>query len=224
MMVLLVRGCSLLCAAHALSSTGGWVRRVVRVGESLQIEVQERAQSDRDHLGGLTWTGGRALAEYLAARPELVEGRRVLELGCGSALVSLTCRELGAAATSATDVDGLDRVDAAVSPAFFDVCSEAALPPCDVMVAADVMYTSDLARALARRAAEAHRGGARVVVADSQGWASNAFREALDDLLVGRFVFESTTVSEEVSGRERRKRVRILSVPPPDGGEAMEGS
>ena len=80
----MVRAFGLLCAAHALSSTGGWVRRVVRVGESLQIEVQERAQSDRDHLGGLTWTGGRALAEYLAARPELVEGRRVLELGCGS--------------------------------------------------------------------------------------------------------------------------------------------
>ena len=223
--MMMMRAFGLLCTAHALSSAGGWVRRVVRVGESLQIEVQERAQSDRDHLGGLTWTGGRALAEYLAARPELVEGRRVLELGCGSALVSLTCRELGAAATSATDVDGLDRVDAAVSPAFFDVCSEAALPPCDVMVAADVMYTSDLARALARRAAEAHRGGARVVVADSQGGASNAFREALEDLLVGRFVFESTTVTEEATGgRERRKRVRILSVPPPDGGEAMEGS
>ena len=213
----------LVAAARALAPPSAWVRRTIAVRE-LRIEVRERAQMDPDHLGGLTWTGGRALAEYVADRPALVAGKRVLELGCGSALVALTCDALGAAATTAMDLDGLDRVPARVDPRVFDVLGAAPLPACDVLLAADVMFTSELARALARRAAEAHRAGARVVVADSQGWASNAFREALDDLLAGRFVFESTTLSEEVSGRERRKRVRILSVPPPDGGEAMEGS
>ncbi|KAH8085577.1 beta-lactamase [Aureococcus anophagefferens] len=119
---------------------------------------------DPDHLGGLTWTGGRALAEYVADRPALVAGKRVLELGCGSALVALTCDALGAAATTATD---LDRVPARVDRVF-DVLGAAPLPACDVLLAADVMFTSELARALARRAAEAHRAGARAPVADSR--------------------------------------------------------
>ncbi|KAK7239127.1 beta-lactamase [Aureococcus anophagefferens] len=170
---------------------------------------------DPDHLGGLTWTGGRALAEYVADRPALVAGKRVLELGCGSALVALTCDALGAAATTATDLDGLDRVPARVDPRVFDVLGAAPLPACDVLLAADVMFTSELARALARRAAEAHRAGARVLVADSQGWASNAFRDELDAALAARFRFDATTVVDDVAGRERRKRVRILDVEPP---------
>ena len=69
---------------QALAPPSAWVRRTIAVRE-LRIEVRERAQMDPDHLGGLTWTGGRALAEYVADRPALVAGKRVLELGCGSA-------------------------------------------------------------------------------------------------------------------------------------------
>ena len=84
----------LVAAARALAPPSAWVRRTIAVRE-LRIEVRERAQMDPDHLGGLTWTGGRALAEYVADRPALVAGKRVLELGCGSALVALTCDALG---------------------------------------------------------------------------------------------------------------------------------
>lgn len=202
--------CVLFAAFESTHALSGWISRVHRVG-TFEIEVQERSQSDPEHLGGLTWTGGRALAEYLTSQPLCVEGKRVLELGCGSALVSHAAAKLGAASVAATDVDGLDRVDAALAPSYFDSCSDEPLPDCDLLLAADVMYTTDLALALARRASEAHRSGATVIVADSQGWASSTFREALDVELGATHSFQISTL---VDGT-RRKRVRILHLDPP---------
>jgi len=48
------------------------------------------------------WESARALAEAMAARPELWPGRRVIELGCGLGLPSLVAARLGADVT-ATD-------------------------------------------------------------------------------------------------------------------------
>jgi predicted nicotinamide N-methyase len=54
-------------------------------------------------LGHCVWPAAVALSLILVAHPELVQNKRVLELGAGCGLPSRLCQDLGAAAVLATD-------------------------------------------------------------------------------------------------------------------------
>jgi predicted nicotinamide N-methyase len=56
-------------------------------------------------LGTCVWEGGMALLRALELSPSLVRGKSVLELGCGTGVVSLACLALGASRVVATDHD-----------------------------------------------------------------------------------------------------------------------
>ena len=51
------------------------------------------------------WPGGIVLARYILDHPEVVEGRRVLDLGAGSGLVAIAAAKAGAREVIATDID-----------------------------------------------------------------------------------------------------------------------
>jgi predicted nicotinamide N-methyase len=51
------------------------------------------------------WAGGQALARYVLDHPELVAGRRVLDLAAGSGLVAIAAALAGAGEVTANDVD-----------------------------------------------------------------------------------------------------------------------
>src|SRR4051812_37094510 len=51
------------------------------------------------------WAGGLALARYVLDHPEIVAGRRVLDLGAGSGLVAIAAAKAGAGAVIAAEVD-----------------------------------------------------------------------------------------------------------------------
>jgi predicted nicotinamide N-methyase len=51
------------------------------------------------------WAGGQALARYVLDHPELVAGKRVLDIGAGSGLVGLAAARAGAASVLAADID-----------------------------------------------------------------------------------------------------------------------
>nr|WP_245908444.1 50S ribosomal protein L11 methyltransferase [Pseudosporangium ferrugineum] len=51
------------------------------------------------------WSGGQALARYVLDHPELVAGRRVLDIASGSGLVAIAAARAGAASVLANDVD-----------------------------------------------------------------------------------------------------------------------
>jgi len=53
------------------------------------------------------WPGGLALALHLAARPEVVRDRSVVEIGAGSGLVAIAAMRAGAASAVAFDTDPL---------------------------------------------------------------------------------------------------------------------
>ena len=166
----------LLVSAAAALSVPGTHKRPIRIAPGLEVTVLEADEGKPGgvHTGTVTWSGGRALAGYLSERPELVRGKRVVEIGAGCGLVSLACCALDAASVLATDVeaDALARVAGAlggaqVATALFDIFGDASLPECDVLVASDVGYTEKLAVGFARRAAEAIAAGATVVTSDS---------------------------------------------------------
>ncbi|MDR7279787.1 class I SAM-dependent methyltransferase [Catenuloplanes atrovinosus] len=126
------------------------------------------------------WAGGQGLARYVLDHPDLVAGRRVLDLAAGSGLIAVAAARAGAAQVTATDVDD-DALDAirlnaeangvAVGTARLDLldpAAHAAADEHDVVLAGDVFYTEALAgraRAFLRRAA---RAGALVLVGDAR--------------------------------------------------------
>lgn len=61
---------------------------------------------DRDTTGFFVWPAARALSAYLAKHPELVRGKRVVELGAGPGLVGLAAAALGASEVVLTDLSG----------------------------------------------------------------------------------------------------------------------
>src|SRR5438105_8604939 len=53
------------------------------------------------------WAGGQALARYVLDHPDLVRGRRVLDLAAGSGLVAIAAAKAGATPVVAADIDRL---------------------------------------------------------------------------------------------------------------------
>ena len=51
------------------------------------------------------WGGGLAIGRYLGDHPEVVAGRRVLDLGSGSGLCAIAAMLAGAATVTAVDID-----------------------------------------------------------------------------------------------------------------------
>src|SRR5262249_7491208 len=51
------------------------------------------------------WAGGQALARYILDNPDLVAGRRVLDIASGSGLVAIAAAKAGAKHVIANDVD-----------------------------------------------------------------------------------------------------------------------
>jgi predicted nicotinamide N-methyase len=51
------------------------------------------------------WAGGQALARYVLDNPQLVAGKRVLDIGAGSGLVAIAAAKAGAASVLAADID-----------------------------------------------------------------------------------------------------------------------
>ncbi|RHY16833.1 hypothetical protein DYB37_005096 [Aphanomyces astaci] len=156
----------------------------IRVGTDLQFEIRqmeelslagslsmlsEMRETTSEISGQRIWPGSYLLAEYVHANPDIVTGKRVLELGAGTGLVSLVARLAGATSAIATDGD-LDVVtdilawnvqnnaatnatlgsidttslwwgDASSNEAFRDRFGS---NPFDVIVAGDVLYKGEL--------------------------------------------------------------------------------
>jgi predicted nicotinamide N-methyase len=102
------------------------------------------------------WAGGRALARYLLDHPEVVRGRRVIDVASGSGLVAIAAAKAGAAAVTAYDIDPLAAAAVAVNArannvAVASVCADVLgddgprAAPGDLVLVADAFYERGLA-------------------------------------------------------------------------------
>ena len=123
------------------------------------------------------WAGGQALARYLLDNPEVVRGRRVIDIASGSGVVAIAAARAGAAAVTAYDIDPLAvaaiRINArangaAVVAVQADVLGQDGLPApgADLVLAADAFYQRDLARKVLRFLERAAAPGTAVLVGD----------------------------------------------------------
>ena len=92
------------------------------------------------------WPGGLALAHHLAAHPELVAGKSVLDLGTGSGLLAIAAALAGASSVTAVDPDSNAIANLALNAALNTVTITAL--EADILdgspSAADVILVGDL--------------------------------------------------------------------------------
>ncbi|WP_406042871.1 50S ribosomal protein L11 methyltransferase [Micromonospora sp. NBC_00898] len=119
------------------------------------------------------WAGGQALARHLLDHPELVAGRRVLDLAAGSGLVAIAAALAGADQVVANDIDPYavaavtvnaraNRVRVAASA---DDLLDSTVTA-DLLVAGDILYDAALADRVLPFLQRAVAGGAEVLVGD----------------------------------------------------------
>ena len=119
------------------------------------------------------WAGGQALARYILDHPDVVAGRRVLDLAAGSGLVAIAAKLAGAAEVTANDIDpyaaAAQEMNAkangvqigAVMADVLDAETDA-----DVVLAGDVCYERELSHRLLAFMLRARDRGADVLLGD----------------------------------------------------------
>ena len=119
------------------------------------------------------WAGGQALARYILDHPDVVAGRRVLDLAAGSGLVAIAAALAGAAKVTANDIDpyaaAAQEMNAKANGVQLKVVMGDLLnaeTDADVVIAGDVCYERELSDRLLAFLVRARLRGADVLLGD----------------------------------------------------------
>lgn len=122
------------------------------------------------------WPGGQALARFILDNPELLRGKRVLDLGTGSGLTAIAAKKAGARDVIAADIDKLALasvlLNAAANQVAIEVTDENLLAhapvPFDVVLVGDLFYERQLADRVLAYIEAASLLGASILIGDPQ--------------------------------------------------------
>jgi len=122
------------------------------------------------------WAGGQALARYILDHPEIVRGKRVLDIASGSGLVAIAAAKAGAAEIIANDIDefataaialNAEENDVSIRWEMLDRLGDDASPePFGVVLAGDIFYERDTAARALSFLRRMKSQGAAVLVGD----------------------------------------------------------
>ena len=139
-----------------------------------RLEAENRVRRLPAPFWASAWTGGQALARYVLDHPEVVAGRRVLDIASGSGLVAIAAALAGAAGVTANDIDryaiAAIRANADANGVHID-CDPTDLTAGDggdaaVVLAGDALYNADIASAVLPFVTRAAARGATVLIGD----------------------------------------------------------
>lgn len=146
------------------------------------------------------WAGGQALARYVLDNPEMVRGKLVLDIACGSGLAGIAAALAGAAAVVANDIDPMCEAAVALNAELNSVSISYSggdllhgdPPDYDVILAADVFYEQTPARLFRTMLERAHARGSNILAGDPGRtyFPRDAFRQ------VAEYAVETTTEIE----------------------------
>jgi predicted nicotinamide N-methyase len=112
---------------------------------SLDRETSQRLM-DEPAYWAFCWASGQVLARYLLDMPQLVQGKCVLDFGCGSGVAGIAAALAGASRVIACDLDPLalsvSRLNAEISGVELDLLDDffSLTEAVDLIVVADVLY------------------------------------------------------------------------------------
>ncbi|MGY5883325.1 class I SAM-dependent methyltransferase [Modestobacter lacusdianchii] len=144
---------------------------VVALWEAMETEGGGAGQDPP--FWAAAWPGGQALARHVIDHPELVAGRRVLDLGAGSGLVAVAALQAGAAGVLASDVDPYSHAAVALNAEVNGVAGIELAgdvlddePAVDVVLAGDVCYDREMTARVLPFLGAAWLRGATVLLGD----------------------------------------------------------
>ena len=145
-------------------------------------EATELWQKTEEELGEIglpppfwafAWAGGQALARYVLDYPNMVAGRRVLDVASGSGLVAIAAAKAGASSVEAADIDAFASAAAALNAEANGVAVTPRLGDLvgtdegwDAVLAGDIFYDRDIAARMAEWLLALQGRGATVLVGD----------------------------------------------------------
>lgn len=119
------------------------------------------------------WAGGQALARYVLDQPEIVAGKRVLDVASGSGLVAIAAMRAGAVSAVAVDIDAFATHAAELNAALNDVVVATsdgdpvgAPTEADIILVGDLFYDRDLAPRVLAWLVEQQNAGKTVLIGD----------------------------------------------------------
>ncbi|GAA1867902.1 methyltransferase [Asanoa iriomotensis] len=148
------------------------------------------------------WAGGQGLARYVLDHPEVVAGRRVLDVACGSGLVAVAAAKAGAATVRAVDIDPLAIAAVGANAKANGVTVEAVCADildgpadADVVLAGDVYYSQSFATRMFNFLRRARKAGADAYAGDP----GRAFRPQAAGTEVASYDVPTTMALESVT-------------------------
>jgi predicted nicotinamide N-methyase len=120
------------------------------------------------------WAGGQGLARFVLDHPDVVAGRRVLDLASGSGLVGIAAARCGAASVRAVDVDPVAVAVIGLNAAANGVVVDAERADlldgdagtAEVVLVGDAFYSKAMTERVTNFLRRAGRSGARVLIGD----------------------------------------------------------
>ena len=157
--------------------------RVPEVQLYLAHEAAPLWQKTEEELGEMglpppfwafAWAGGQALARHVLDHPEIVQGKRVIDLASGSGLVGIAAMKAGAARVLAADIDAFSVEAIAINAETNGVSVEATVrdlldqpaEACDVVLVGDLFYEKGLAAKVFAWLEEAEGRGILTLIGD----------------------------------------------------------
>lgn len=152
------------------------------------------------------WAGGQAVARLVLDRPDIVRGKRVLDIAAGSGMIAIAAARSGAAQVLANDIDPMCEAAASLNAAANGVALgwlggnllEAPPPDVDVILAGDIFYQKQMADRFLGWLSEAVAKGITVYAGDP----GRAYAPGEGATPVAHYEIETTLDLEGVHKRE----------------------
>lgn len=156
-------------------------RREMQVWQADEITpIWSATEADLERKGleppfwAFPWAGGQAVARLILARPELVAGKRVLDIAAGGGLIAVAAAWASAAEVLANDIDPLCEAAVSLNAEANGVTIgwrggnllDAPPPEVDVILAGDIFYQKQMAERFLAWLAGAKAQGTQVYVGD----------------------------------------------------------
>lgn len=195
-----------------LRAPGGAPLQLWQADEITPIWSATEADLERQGLEppfwAFPWAGGQAVARLVFEHPEIVRGKHVLDIACGSGLIGIAAALAGARQVDANDIDPICeaacRLNAGANGVSLHWLAgnllEAPPPPADVILAGDVFYEKHMAARFLDWLGAAAADGAVVYAGDP----GRAYAPQTGAALAGEYDIETTMELESATTRHAR--------------------